>query len=86
MLMMSAFVICTSCESKVEEATVTRVYQPLVNGMVHTWLEVKFEYYPTANVVLPDDNNVWDKARKMVGKKVKLRKHNDEWQFIDFIE
>jgi len=84
-LMMSTSVICTSCDNTAE-ATVISVYQPLVSGMVHTWLEVRFDDNSTANVVLPDDDNVWNKARKMKGKKVKLRKQNDKWQFVGFLE
>jgi len=69
---------------KTAEATVTRVYQPLASGMVHTWLEVKFDDNSTANVMLPDNNQIWDKARTMKGEKVKLRKQKGEWKFVSF--
>ena len=83
-LMIGAAVVCTSCEGKTVEATVTKVYQPLVNGMVHTWLEVKFDDNSTAQVVLPDDDSVWNKARTMKGKKVTLRKTKEKWEFVSF--
>ena len=84
-LMMSTSVMFTSCGKSVE-ATVTRVYQPLVSGTVHTWLEVRLDDNSMANVMLPDNDSIWDKARTMKGKKVKIRKQNDKWKFIDFLE
>ena len=81
---MSVVVVFTSCEEKTAQATVIRVYQPLVSGMVHTWLEVRFDDNSTAHVVLPDDNSIWDKARKMNGKKVTLRKIKEGWKFVSF--
>ena len=84
LFMIGVSVVCTSCEEKTVEATVTRVYQPLVSGMVHTWLEVEFDDHSTAQVMLPDDNNIWNKARTMKGKKVTLRKTKEEWKFVKF--
>ena len=83
--MISASISFTSC-GNTTEATVVRVYQPLVSGMVHTWLEVRFDDNSSANVMLPDNDNVWNKARQMKNKKVILRKQHDEWQFVSFDE
>ena len=83
-LMMGAAVVCTSCADKTAEATVTSVYQPLVSGTVHTWLAVKFDDNSTAQVMLPDDDNIWNKARTMKGKKVTLKKTKEAWKFVSF--
>ena len=82
--MVGVAVVCTSCEEKTVEATVVSVYQPLVSGMVHTWLEVKFDDNSTAHVMLPDDNSIWNQARTMKGKKVTLRKEKEKWKFVTF--
>ena len=42
-----------SC-SKTETGTITNVYQPLVSGMVNTYISVLFDDGQTAEVVLPD--------------------------------
>jgi len=78
-----AFVFLGGC-GNTEEATVTRVYQPIRSGMVHTWLSVKFDDQTTAEVMLPDDDKIWDIARNMRGKKVALRKQGDKWKFVEF--
>jgi hypothetical protein len=78
-------VMCISC-TNITEATVTRVYQPLRSGMVHTYLEVQFADSTTSSVVLPDNDAIWDKARNMKGKKVKVKKSKDQWTFVDFVE
>jgi hypothetical protein len=75
--------VCVSC-TETSEATVTQVYQPLVSGMVHTWIEIQFNDGTKTSVVLPDDNKVWDEARKKVGKKVKVKKSKDKWHFSNF--
>lgn len=86
-LMMSTIVICASCGNHSKEATVTNVYQRLISGsLVHTWIEVRFDDNSTANVMLPDDDKIWDKARKMKNKKVKIKKQKDNWQFVGFLE
>jgi formylmethanofuran dehydrogenase subunit E-like metal-binding protein len=76
-------VICISC-TNTTEVTVIRVYQPLVSGMVHTYIEVEFEDKTKSSVVLPDDDAVWDKAKK--SKKAKVRKLKDKWVFDSFVE
>jgi hypothetical protein len=78
-------VMCISC-TETAEATVTRVYQPLRSGMVHTYLEVRFNDMTETSVMLPDNDAVWNKARMMKGKKVKVKKLGDKWTFVEFIE
>jgi hypothetical protein len=85
-LIMSAVILYTSCKTETAEPTIINVYQPLGSGMVHTWIEVKFDDNSTDNIVLPDNDEVWSKARTMNGKKVKLRKQSGKWQFVDFSE
>lgn len=75
--------VCISC-ARMDEGTIVRVYQPLVSGMVHTYIEVEFDDKTKSSVVLPDDDAVWNRAKK--GGKVKVRKSKDNWVFVDFAE
>ena len=50
----------TLCVKEEKVAIVVSAYQPLVSGMVHTWIEVRFDDNSTAHVILPDDNNIWN--------------------------
>jgi hypothetical protein len=77
--------ISISCtNTNTAEVTVIRVYQPLVSGMVHTYIEVEFEDKTKSSVVLPDNDAIWDKAKK--SKKAKVRKLKDKWVFKSFVE
>jgi hypothetical protein len=75
--------ICISCTNTTEVAIIS-VYQPLRGGMVHTYIEVEFEDKTKSSVVLPDDDAVWSKAKKM--KKAKVRKQKDKWVFEGFVK
>ena len=63
---------------------VTRVYQKLKPGTVHTYLAVKLEDDSTVEVQLPDDNDVWNTAKNKVGKEVTVKKSGSGYEFVQF--
>jgi hypothetical protein len=85
MFVISFSVVLVSC-SHTADVTVTKSYQPLVSGMVHTWIQVRFEDNSTAEVVLPDDDAVWSKGRNAARNsgKAKVKKSGDKWVFVSF--
>ena len=78
-------IVISSCSSS-GEGTITRVYQPITSGTVNTHISITFEDGKTAEVVLPVDDKIWNKARNSKGKKVKVKKSGDKWAFVDFTE
>jgi hypothetical protein len=85
MFVMSFSVALVSC-SHTAEVTVTKAYQPLAGGMVHTWIQVRFEDNSTAEVVLPDNDAVWSQGRNAARNKgkAKVKKLGDKWTFVSF--
>ncbi len=74
-----------SC-SKTETVTVTNVYQPLVSGMVNTYISVLFDDGQTAEVVLPVDDALWDRARRSKGRQVEVKREGEKWLFVRFVD
>lgn len=77
--------VLTACGGKTT-GTVTEVYQKLVSGPVHTYLLVELEDGTKVEVQLPDDDSVWNAARKSAGKQVTLKSAGDAWTFVDFVK
>ena len=77
------FLSLTACGSSAQGKILT-VYQPLVSGMVHTWIEVELDDGTVVHAVLPDNDNIWNKARNSVGKRVQVKQSGDHWEFVDF--
>ncbi|MGP1462905.1 hypothetical protein [Tannerella sp.] len=74
-----------SC-SKTETGTITNVYQPLVSGMVNTYISVLFDDGQTAEVVLPVDDAIWNQARQSKGRQVKVKREGEKWLFVRFVD
>jgi hypothetical protein len=65
-----------------EEATIVSVYQPLASGTIHTWIQAELPDGTTVDVQLPDDDDLWDKARDGQGKTVYVKASGDDWEFV----
>lgn len=74
----------TACSG--QEGKIVSVYQPLVGGTVHTWIEVKLEDGTTVDAILPDNDDVWRQARNSVGKQVRVKEGAERWEFVDFVK
>lgn len=88
-IMVAIVILCTLCLTACGSGTtgtVKKVYQKLSNGPVHTYLSVEMEDGTTVEVQLPDDDSIWNTARKSVGDEVKLKSSGDAWTFIDFVD
>ena len=82
-IILIAILALTACQSS-QKAVIESVYQPLQSGMVHTWIQAKLDDGTEVDVVLPDSDSIWNKARSGKGKEIYVKKSGDKYEFDKF--